>query len=730
MRRTLLVVILWVCASAQLCSAADRGLLTLDDLQRVNFSGSTPHCVWLDSENYLERKRGGRNEPEQLFKINATTGASEAFISTAKMEAAFKSVPGISAESARSAARAHWHMNAARTAAFVQVQSKLFYYAFGSDSPVLLADQSDTLDNTSFSPDAHKVAFVRDYNLFVVDLAAPKPRALTTDGNSKLLNGKLDWVYQEEVYGRGDFLGYWWSPDSKRIAFLQLDESPVKEFDLIDHIPAYQALEKYTYPKAGTPNPNVKLGVVEVDGGAITWIDLHKYSKDEPIIARVGWKPDSSKLLHMVCNREQTWMDINQADPATGRTETLFRESTQAWIETDKSELPHWLDDGTFLFLSERNGWKHIFHYAADGTLLRQVTNGKWEIEKIHGVDQKQGMIYFSANEHSPIAHDIYRATLDGKSILRLSSTEGSHQASFDPGLSCFLDTWSDATTPPQTRLYRSNGELVRVLAENKVAALASYKLSKPEFLQVKTRDGFVMEAMLIKPLDFDPSKKYPVWSNTYSGPHAPSVHNSWSGHEGMWFQLLAQKGYLIWVCDNRSASGKGAESAWTSYKHFGVQELKDLEDGVGYLKTLPYVDATRIGIGGWSFGGFMTTYALTHSDQFKIGIAGGSVTDWHLYDSIYTERYMLTPEHNPAGYASTSVQSAAKNLHGKLLLIHGTMDDNVHLQNTLQLVYELQKSGKQFDLMLYPKSGHGVGDPAQAKHLREMMTKYILDNL
>lgn len=727
MRFTLRLVFLGVaCAAARLCFAADRGLLTLDDLQRVNFSGSTPHLVWLDSENYLERKRGS----EQLFKINAATGASEPFISTAKMEAAFKAIPGIGSESARSSAHAPLHMNAARTAALVHLQNKLFYYAFGSDAPALLVEPADALDNTAFSPDGLKVAFIRDHNLFVVDIATLKPRALTTDGNPKLYNGKLDWVYQEEVYGRGDFFGYWWSPDSKRIAFLQLDESPVKEFALIDHMPAYLEIEKYTYPKAGTPNPKVKLGVVEIDSGAITWIDLGKYLKDEPIIARVGWKPDSSKLVYLICNREQTWIDVDLADCASGRSETLFRDSTGAWIETDNTELPRWLDDGTFLFLSERGGYNHIYHYAADGALLRQVTHGKWEVEKLHGVDQKQHLIYFSANGHSPIAHDIYSTTLEGNSIQRLSLSEGEHQALFDPGLHYFIDTWSDASTPPQARLYRSNGELVRVLAENKVAALANYKLSKPEFLQVKTRDGFVMEAMLIKPVDFDPAKRYPVWSNTYGGPHAPSVHNSWSGHDGMWYQLLAQKGYLIWVCDNRSASGKGAESAWTSYKHFGAQELKDLEDGVGYLNTLPYVDAARIGIGGWSFGGFMTAYALTHSDQFKVGIAGGSVTDWHLYDSIYTERYMLTPEHNPAGYASTSVLSAAKNLHGKLLLIHGTMDDNVHLQNTLQFVYELQKAGKQFDLMLYPKSGHGVGDPAQAKHLREMMTKYILDNL
>jgi len=246
----------------------------------------------------------------------------------------------------------------------------------------------------------------------------------------------------------------------------------------------------------------------------------------------------------------------------------------------------------------------------------------------------------------------------------------------------------------------------------------------------VKTRDGFVMEAMMLKPADFDAGKKYPVMSFTYSGPHAPQVRNAWGGATLMWYQLLAQKGYIIWVCDNRSASGKGAESEWGIYKRFGVLELQDLEDGVSYLKSLPYIDGTRIGISGWSFGGFMTSYALTHSTSFKIGVAGGSVTDWHLYDSIYTERYMMTPQSNPEGYKMTSVTGAAQNLSGKLLLVHGAIDDNVHAQNTIQLSYELQKAEKQFELMLYPKNRHGIADQKQLKHMRQMMTDFILGNL
>ncbi len=704
-------------------------LLTLDDIydpdKRVNFSGRlTFQMTWLDDKHYLEQ-RG-----TQWMKINAATGKAEPLYDVAKMEAAFAKLAGMTAADAKRIAAGPTRVRAKFNAALVNFRNDLYYYQFGSDTALQLTKTNDPEENEDLSPDGKKVAFVRNFNLFVVDINTQAESALTTDGNAKLFNGKLDWVYQEEVYGRGDFKSYWWSPDSSRLAYLQLDEAPVKEFTVIDHIPNQQDVELYNYPKSGQPNPNVKLGVVNASGGATKWIDIAKYNNDQPIVARVGWKRDSSRVVYHITNREQTWLDVNLADPATGQTANLFREQTPAWVEADNTELPHWLEDGTFLFLSERNGWKHIYRYANDGKLSAQVTSGKWEARTLHGVDEKNGWAYFSGTERSPIGSDAYRIKLDGSGLTRLTQAAGTHAVTFDLTFNHFIDAWSDVTTPPQARLYKCDGALVRVLDENKVDALKQYKLSKPEFLQVKNRDGFVMEAMMIKPPDFDPNKKYPVWSFTYSGPHSQSVKNAWGGASFMWHQMLAQKGYIIWVCDNRSASGKGAESTWTAYKTLGVTELRDLEDGVGYLKALPYIDGARIGLNGWSYGGFMTSYALTHSTAFKIGIAGGSVTDWNLYDTIYTERYMLTPQHNPDGYAQTSVIKAAKNLSGKLLLLHGTIDDNVHLQNTIQLVYELQKAGKQFELMVYPKSRHGVVDPYQVKHLRTLMTRFILENL
>ncbi len=735
MRRIQTLFFLWLLLFLTSSGLAQERLLTLDELydpvKRINFSGSPPvGLTWLsDGRHYLQR----RADPSQAqwLKVDALTGQSEPFFDVAKMEAAFAKLPGLSAEDAkRIARRPFFQMNEGRTAALINYANDLFYYQFGSETAVRLTNTAEEEVGEEFSPDGRMVSFVRNYNIYLVEIATQRERALTSDGHAKLLNGRLDWVYQEELYGRGNFKGYWWSPDATKIVYLQLDEAPVMDFVVVDHLPLKQTIETTSYPKAGTPNPSVRLGVVSAAGGETRWIDLFKYQSAEPLIVRVDWKPDGKKVVFMVQNREQTWLDLNFADPGTGKVETAFRETSPAWVERDGHEIVHWLKDGSFLWTSERNGWKHIYHYSADCQLIRPLTSGKWEVRSVHGVDEEQGWVYFSATERSHIGSDVYRIKLDGSGLTRLTEAAGTHQANFNPTFTHFIDIWTDATTPPQVRLHAADGKLVRVIDENKVEVLKQYKLSKPEFLQVKTRDGFLMEAMMIKPPDFDSRKKYPVFVHIYGGPHAPQVRNAWGGVNYLWHQMLAQKGYLVWVCDNRSASGKGMESAWPIYKNLGELELRDLEDGLAWLKQQPYVDGSRIGINGWSYGGYMVAYALTHSTSFKIGIAGAPVTDWHLYDTIYTERYMATPQNNPAGYEKSSAVKAAKNLHGKLLLIHGAIDDNVHLQNSIQFIYQLQRAGKQFELMLYPRSRHGITDPLLVKHMREMMLKFILENL
>ena len=714
---------------------AQNKLLTIDDIfdpvKKVNFNGSTPTIRWLkDGSHYLLTNESSRRDVPRLQKVNAATGEAVPFFDAAKMQAAFAALPGVSAQDARELAnRGNYNLNPAETAVLINWSNDLFYYEFGSDRAIRLTSNPEEEVGEGFSPDGRMISFVRENNLYVEDLGMQRrERALTRDGSAKILNGRLDWVYQEELYGRGNFGAYWWSPDSTSIAFLRIDERPVPEFTVVDHIPYDQKLEVTAYPKAGDPNPIVKLGVVNAAGGDVRWIDTFKYQPEDFLISRVTWTPDGEKVVYQAQNREQTFLDVNFADPRNGKSSNVIHETSKAWVAIN--EQPIWLKDGSFIWASERNGWEHLYHYSADGKLLRQITDGKWEVRSIEGVDEANGYIYFTATEHSHIATHGYRVKLDGSGLTRLTQTEGSHRLDLSPANNYFVDVWSDVNTPSQVRLYDATGKLVRVIADNKVDALKQYKLGTTELLQVKTRDGFAMEAMMIKPPDFDPRKKYPVMSFTYSGPHAPQVRNGWGSQTYMFHQLLAQKGYIIWVCDNRTASGKGMDATWPVYKNFGELELRDLEDGVTWLKSQPYVDGSRIGIWGWSYGGFMTSYALTHSESFKIGIAGGTVADWRDYDSIYTERYMGTPQNNPEGYKKSSPVNAAKNLHGKLLLIHGAIDDNVHMQNTIQFVYELQKAGKQFQLMLYPKSRHGVTDPLLLKHMRQMMLEFIVENL
>ena len=743
--------------TAVVSADAQQKLLTLDDLydpvKKVDFGGAQPTgLVWLDDQTYLWPKSSGtgRDRTVEWLKVNAATGTTSPFFDQAKMAAALATVAGVSEADAKSLARrTSYTWNPSRSAILLSIGDDLYHYETGAARVTRLTSDPGEERDAAYSPDGRLVAFTRDANLYVVEVGSGRERQLTVDGSPQRLNGRLDWVYQEELFGRGTYRAFWWSPDSSHLAFLQLDEQPVPEFTLVDHIPARQDVEVFDYPKAGDPNPTVRLGIVSAGGrvtrrdafevneanlasaepAGVTWADTRKYSAAEHLIVNVSWTPDSRQVTFQVQDREQVWLDFNSADRSTGAVKTLFRETTKAWVDR-KDDNPIWLKDGSFLWLSERTGWQHLYHYKADGSLVKQVTDGQWELRSVYGVDEASGTIYFGGTERSHIGNDIYRVKLDGSGLKRLSGPDGSHGANFSPSFTHYIGTWSDITTPPQTRLHKADGSEVRLIERNEIAVLADYRLSKPEFLQVRTRDGFVMEAVMIKPPNFDPSRRYPVYQQTYAGPHAPQVRNGWGGTSYLYHQFLAQQGLIVWICDNRSASGKGAESTWAAYQRLGETELADIEDGLAWLKQQPWVDGARIGINGWSYGGFMTSYALTHSKSFAMGIAGGSVTDWHLYDSIYTERVMRMPQNNPDGYARTSVVNAAKNLSGRLLLIHGVMDDNVHVQNTVKLAYELQRAGKPFELMLYPRSRHGVRDPNLVKHMRQTMVDFIFRTL
>jgi dipeptidyl-peptidase-4 len=393
----------------------------------------------------------------------------------------------------------------------------------------------------------------------------------------------------------------------------------------------------------------------------------------------------------------------------------MLRETSKAWQE--RLPLPRFLKDGSYLWQSDRTGFRHLYHVSADGQTVRPLTAGAWDVRDLLAVDEKAGRVYFSGTERSLIGQDAYAVDLKGKApnkgLKRLTDRPGTHAVTFSPTAQAFIDRWSDARTPTQTTLLDASGKAIRTLDATVSDAFKALKLGKVTFQKVKARDGAELESMLILPPDFDPAKTYPVFQEVYGGPHAPTVRDAF-GRYNLWWHFLAQEGFAVWVCDNRSASNKGPASAYPAYKRLGQTELADLEDGLAWLKAQGWADMSRVALDGWSYGGFMTAYALTHSTSWKAGVVGAPVTDYRLYDSIYTERYMGLPKDNPEGYAATRVMDKAKDLQGRMLIFHGTSDDNVHPQNTIQLVDALQKAGKDFELVLLPGAGHGPRTPEQ----------------
>jgi dipeptidyl-peptidase-4 len=682
-----------------------------------NLSGaSMADVTWLDDgEHFLQRKDG------RLWKVHAVSGRSQPQPApdAKKIETALAALPTIDRKTAQQiAARAASEPTDRKKGRFFQHGDDLYYYFFDGSKAVRLTHSSGTKELVSLSPNEKYVAFVRTNNLYVVDIATRTEHALTTDGSALISNGKMDWVYWEEI-GNRHGNAYWWSPDSTHLAFVRYDDTPVQKFAVLDTLPVRQQVELTPYPKAGNPIPTVKLGIVPAAGGPVAFVDLSGYSDGAMILTRVGWLSNSEKVYFYIQDRAQTWLDFCTAPRAGGSLTRLFREKTRAWV--DDPGPPHFLKDGSFLLASERSGWRHLYRFDADGKRKRAVTNGPWEVRSLHLVDEPSGWVYFSATKDNAIGLNLYRVKLSGGEPQCLTTRPGRHRISISQKASLFVDYYNSHTSPPIARLYHTDGTLARTLDTNPVYALEEYDFGKHELFQIKTPDNFMLEASLLKPPGFDPSRRYPVWFTTYGGPHTPVVQDAWHGGR-LRDQGLVNLGFLVFQVDPRSASGKGICSTWTAYRQLGVQELADVETAIRWLTDHSFVDAGRIGMTGHSYGGFLTAYALTHSKLFAAGVAGAPVTDWHNYDAFYTERYMNTPQENPEGYKRTSVVAAAAQLHGRLLILHGIRDDNVHLQNTLQLVNALQRADKDFELMVYPNARHGI----RGQHYQRLVIDFM----
>ena len=668
----------------------------LDNGTLPNLIGNPAQVQWLpDSEHFLQFKDG------QVWKVQAATGRAEPYSASFGEYATLGNL-----EQPASGPLHETHDN-------VPVLQKKKGGGGG--------------DLASTAPGGKYRAFVRNNNMFVEEVATKQERALTKDGSDLILNGKTDWVYYEEVYDRkAGYKHYWWSPTGTHLAFVRTDDGPVPKATVIDFTNPKQLLEITAYPRVGDPNPLVKLAIAPVTGegeGEVAWVDFSDWATEPSfILERVGFLPDGKTLYFCIQDRYQTWLDFCTVDVKGGKPTKLFRDSTKAWIEPGLP--PVFLKDGTFLVSSDRTGWTHIYRYAKDGKLIAPVTSGDWDVRSIQRVDESSELVYFSGTKGNLVNTNAFRVKLDGTGLERVTKGGGNHDVQFSPRGDMFVTTYREVDTPATVSLHRADGTLVRTLDTNPVYLREAYQMGGFKREQIPTPDGFLMEATVQKPANFDLTKKYPVWVKTYGGPSMPMIKGG--GGANMGDAATANAGYIIMHVDPRSASGKGAVSAWTCYKQLGVQELADLESAVKWITANPWADASRVGISGHSYGGFMSGFALINSKLFAAGIAGAPPTDWRNYDSIYTERYMLTPKENQVGYDKTSLVKQAKNIHGRLLLLHGLKDDNVHVQNSIQLMNSLQLANKDFDLMLYPLSRHGITGAHYNRLMREFMDRQL----
>jgi dipeptidyl-peptidase-4 len=609
------------------------------------------------------------------------------------------------------------------------------YDLAGKRTRQLTNDRAEERDPT-FSPDSRRIAFLKNHNLHVLDIASGQSTRLTTEGEEHILSGRFDWVYEEEFSIR---TGFYWSPDSRYIAYFMLDERHVNEFPLVDFIPVHNKYEPMRYPKAGDANAYVKIGIVAVDGtnGVTRWMDIG--AETDIYIPRIKWLKDGKHLAIIRLNRDQNHLELLVADIANGQTRLLLEENeTNGWIDiNDDWQL---LDDGrhfVWLSMAGKGGnavaheWPHLYLYDLQGMLVRQITSGNWEVSNVAGVDEKNKNIYFTGTRQSHLERHLYKIKFDGSGLQQLTTRPGWHSINLSKDCKYFIDQFSNLTTPTQAILHANDGQIVEAIAANDIPALNEYHLGAPEFGTFTTPEGDVLHYWMLKPVDFDASKKYPVLMHVYGGPGSQTVVNRWGGSTGLWHQILAQKGYIIVSVDNRGTGGRGKNFMMQTYKNLGELEVKDQIHAAQWLANLPYVEASRIGIWGWSYGGYMAAFCILKGNEiFKTAVSVAPVTDWRNYDTIYTERYMLTPQKNPEGYDRTAPVKFAKELKGNLLLVHGANDDNVHLSNTLQLAMALQEARKPFSLMIYPQKDHGISGQDTRIHLFNMITDYLVKNL
>ena len=693
---------------------------------RVSFREKVPAWAWAHDQEHLATKKNGEDlwiDPIDLSEVQPVARLEMPAI-------VFDGAAALEAAGMERAAAEEWatgrHWAKEKGHLFQHDKGLAWMRTDGAGGAGVVLDA----ELGQLAPDGMRLAYVLGNDLYVLHLGTGETWRITSNGSAERFNGKLDWVYQEELYGRGRFRGFWWSPSSTHLAFLSLDESPVHSFTVVDHLVEDHfrvETEVTNYPKAGDPNPIVSLGVCQIQESTVAWMDLEKFQQDEALIVRVDWTPDGAHCLATVQNRIQNELAVVALDPNSAEGEVWLQEESDTWVARPRA--PHWLADGSFLFLSERDSWWHLYRRQPDGKVV-QISKGEWEVRSIEHVDEQTGEVLLETNMGYAPGNQFLVVHLDGSEPRRITQDRGSHRLSFNGDRSLFLDHLGSLIEPTEVRLCRSSdGAILQVLGRGSVPAARDYGMSRWERITIPTRDGITLDGSLLKPVPFDSDQRYPVWIPTYSGPRSPSVRERWNS--SAWYQFLAQHGVIVMQVNVRSASHAGRAVVGQAYKRMGVLEVRDMEDAVDWLCQNPWADQGRVGISGHSYGGFMTARCMLTSDRFRLGVAGSGVYDWRMYDTIYTERYMSTPQLNPEGYQETSCLPQAKNLRGFLHLSHGLMDDNVHVQQLFHLTDALQQAGKtNWSMMVYANSRHGISGLARTRHARQITWDLIQEHL
>ncbi len=603
------------------------------------------------------------------------------------------------------------------------------YFIYDIPSKTVSSFTANAIQEPTFSADGTKVAYAFENNLYVHDFSSGVKIQITQDGQkNKIINGITDWVYEEEF---AFVKAYDWNVTATKIAYIKFDETEVPEFSMdMYNEGLYPTQTVFKYPKAGEKNAIVSLHIFDLKSGTTKKINLGDYK--DFYIPRIKWTNDAAVLSVQVMNRHQNNLDLHFVDANSGTSKIVLNEKDAAYV--DVTDNLTFLKDNSFIWTSEKDGFNHIYHYDKIGKLKKQITSGKWEVTNYYGFDEKSGMIYYQSVENGSINRDVYAIKVDGKSKVRLTSKTGTNSATFSPNFQFFINTYSSATSAPMYTLNDSKtGAVIKTIVSNEAIEqkLAKYDVTPKEFFVLTTEKGHQLNAWMIKPKDFNPNKKYPVFMYQYSGPGSQQVANTWNGTNDYWFMMLAQQGYIVACVDGRGTGFKGAAFKKCTQKELGKYEVEDQIDAAKVIGKYNYVDASRIGIFGWSYGGFMSSNCLFQgADVFKMAIAVAPVTSWRYYDSIYTERYMQTPQENASGYDNNSPINHVSKLKGNFLLIHGTADDNVHVQNTMKMVEALVQANKQFDWAIYPDKNHGIYGGKTRLQLYTKMTNYIKEKL